>query len=223
MAVSTACNSAFSSIPASTKQALSSASGRSVEVRIQTAGKGWPTEVKKLLSSRKAREEARKGKNTGKKERTLSGKLTPAQTKNKLDTFVEFTFDDLDIEEQEYEEQMPEELSIRSVSMDLIEKVLRKFPIEDVWGIGRKSAPRLKAMGIHTAYDYTQLPESTIRGMSGITGIRTWKELQGIPKQRGRKPAKTLQEYKYENKRLKMENELLRDFLSLTERKWEQV
>ena len=45
------------------------------------------------------------------------------------------------------------------------------------------------------------------------------KELQGIPKQRGRKPAKTLQEYKYENKRLKMENELLRDFLSLTERK----
>ena len=40
-----------------------------------------------------------------------------------------------------------------------------------------------------------------------------------LPKQRGRKPAKTLQEYKYENKRLKMENELLRDFLSLTERK----
>ena len=39
-----------------------------------------------------------------------------------------------------------------------------------------------------------------------------------VPKTRGRKPAKTLQEYKYENKRLKMENELLRDFLSLTER-----
>ena len=44
------------------------------------------------------------------------------------------------------------------------------------------------------------------------------KELQGIPKARGRKPAKTLQEYKYENKRLKMENELLRDFLLLIER-----
>ena len=42
-------------------------------------------------------------------------------------------------------------------------------------------------------------------------------EKQGA-KTRGRKPAKTLQEYKYENKRLKMENELLRDFLSLTER-----
>ena len=45
------------------------------------------------------------------------------------------------------------------------------------------------------------------------------KEIQGVPKFRGRKPAKTLQEYKYENKRLRMENELLRDFLSLTEGK----
>ena len=45
------------------------------------------------------------------------------------------------------------------------------------------------------------------------------KELQGEPKQRGRKPAKTLTEYKYENKRLKMENKLLRDFLQSTERK----
>ena len=45
------------------------------------------------------------------------------------------------------------------------------------------------------------------------------KEVQVIPKQRGRKPAKTLQEYKYENRRLKMEVELLQDFLSLTERK----
>ena len=53
--------------------------------------------------------------------------------------------------------------------------------------------------------------------------IQTWcglnKEKSQTPKQRGRKPAKTLQEYKYENKRLKMEIELLRDFLSLTERK----
>ncbi len=45
------------------------------------------------------------------------------------------------------------------------------------------------------------------------------KEKRGVSKPRGRKPAKTLQEYKYENKRLKMENELLRDFLLLTERK----
>ena len=44
------------------------------------------------------------------------------------------------------------------------------------------------------------------------------KEEKGLPKFRGRKPAKTLQEYKYENKRLKMEVELLQDFLQSTER-----
>lgn len=45
------------------------------------------------------------------------------------------------------------------------------------------------------------------------------RNAEGIPEQRGRKPAKTLAEYKYENKRLKMENELLRDFLQSIERK----
>lgn len=39
------------------------------------------------------------------------------------------------------------------------------------------------------------------------------------PKQRGRKAAVTLQEYKNENKRLNMENELLRNFLQCTGRK----
>ena len=62
-----------------------------------------------------------------------------------------------------------------------IEKVLRKFPIEDVWGIGRKSAAKLQARYIKTAYDFTQLPETAVRSMMGITGLRTWKELQGIP------------------------------------------
>lgn len=47
---------------------------------------------------------------------------------------------------------------------------------------------------------------------------RARKKERTISKFRGRKPAKTLQEYKYENKRLKMEVELLRDFLLRTER-----
>jgi hypothetical protein len=49
--------------------------------------------------------------------------------------------------------------------------------------------------------------------------IQSWLKEPSIPKQRGRKPARTLQEYKYENKRLKMEVELLRDFLQSVERK----
>ena len=44
------------------------------------------------------------------------------------------------------------------------------------------------------------------------------KIAKGKPKIRRRKPPKTLQEYKYENKRLKMEVKLLQDFLQSTER-----
>lgn len=68
----------------------------------------------------------------------------------------------------------------------------------------------------------TQAEVANALGLSGKKAIHNFltrerrKEVSGIPKQRGRKPAKTLQEYKYENKRLKMEVELLRDFLSLT-------
>ncbi len=71
------------------------------------------------------------------------------------------------------------------------------------------------------------MTQKQIENALGLTGYRPVhellkrerkKEAQGIPKQRSRKPAKTLAEYKYENKRLKMENELLRDFLRLTER-----
>ena len=49
--------------------------------------------------------------------------------------------------------------------------------------------------------------------------IQCWLKEPVIPKMRGRKPAKTLAEYKYENKRLKIENELLRDFLRSIGRK----
>lgn len=62
-----------------------------------------------------------------------------------------------------------------------IEKVLRKYPIEDVWGIGRRTANKLKDRGIMTAYDFTQMSESTVRHMLGITGLKTWNELRGVP------------------------------------------
>ena len=60
-----------------------------------------------------------------------------------------------------------------------IEKVLRKFPIEDVWGIGRRSSLKLHSIGIKSAYDFTLLPETTVRRMFGLNGLRTWKELRG--------------------------------------------
>ena len=62
-----------------------------------------------------------------------------------------------------------------------IEKVLRKFPVEDVWGIGRRSVAKLKAMGVNTAYDFTQLHEEAVKNIFGVTGVRTLRELKGEP------------------------------------------
>lgn len=61
-----------------------------------------------------------------------------------------------------------------------IEKVLRKYPIEDIWGIGRKSVPKLKARGVDTAYEFTQLSEMMVKSELGVAGVRTWRELQGF-------------------------------------------
>ena len=85
----------------------------------------------------------------------------------------------------------------------------------------QKLLPQIKEM---LASGMTQSEVEEALGLTGDRPVHALlkrerkKELQGVPKSRGRKPAKTLQEYKYENKRLKMEVELLRDFLSLTER-----
>lgn len=62
-----------------------------------------------------------------------------------------------------------------------IEKVLKKYPVEDVWGIGRRSVQKLHARYVRTAYDFISLPEEAVRKMMGVTGVRTWRELQGIP------------------------------------------
>ena len=61
-----------------------------------------------------------------------------------------------------------------------VEKVLSSFPVKDVWGIGRRSAAKLAAMGVQTAIDFYNLPGDTVGDLFTITGLRTWKELHGI-------------------------------------------
>ena len=62
-----------------------------------------------------------------------------------------------------------------------IEKVLRRFPIEDVWGVGRRTAAKLHSLGIRSAYDFTLMDEQRVHYLFGIMGVRSWKELNGVP------------------------------------------
>ncbi|MBQ5435418.1 MAG: Y-family DNA polymerase, partial [Bacteroidales bacterium] len=58
-----------------------------------------------------------------------------------------------------------------------IEKVLRKFPVEDVWGVGRRSVKKLASLHVTTAWDLAQRPETDIRRRFALPMWRTWKEL----------------------------------------------
>ena len=58
-------------------------------------------------------------------------------------------------------------------------KALKLTPIDDVWGIGRRLAPKMLEWGINTAYDFTQRPKEWVRERLGINGLKTWEELRG--------------------------------------------
>lgn len=60
-----------------------------------------------------------------------------------------------------------------------IEKVLRKFPVTDVWGIGRRFSKHLTERGVTTAFEFASLSKEWVHGLMGTTGLRTWRELHG--------------------------------------------
>lgn len=62
-----------------------------------------------------------------------------------------------------------------------IRKVLSTFPVEDIWGIGRRYSKMLKNNYINTALAFTDLSPEWVRSKMSIVGLRTWKELRGEP------------------------------------------
>ena len=58
-------------------------------------------------------------------------------------------------------------------------RALSLFPVEKVWGIGRRHAARLQERGVITAADFTRLPADLVSCTMTVTGLRTWHELRG--------------------------------------------
>ena len=59
-------------------------------------------------------------------------------------------------------------------------KALKLYPIEDVWGIGRRYAAKLQSLGCTTAYDFAQHHGDWVRyTFNNINIYRTWAELNG--------------------------------------------
>src|SRR5690606_8670224 len=58
-------------------------------------------------------------------------------------------------------------------------KARKWLSIEDVWGIGRHHARRLKATQINTAYQCTQLSDQWVRSNMSVVGLRLKHDLEG--------------------------------------------
>ncbi len=54
-----------------------------------------------------------------------------------------------------------------------------RFPLEDLWGIGRRLAPRLRAEGLYTALDVRNLRPQRARQLMGLPGMQMVWELNG--------------------------------------------
>ncbi len=59
-------------------------------------------------------------------------------------------------------------------------KALEWTKIEDVWGIGRKHAKRLKALQVNNALQFTQLDDNWVRREMSVVGLRLKHDLMGI-------------------------------------------
>jgi len=62
-----------------------------------------------------------------------------------------------------------------------IRKVLKVFPVGDVWGIGREHGKMLNQNKIMTAYDFSMASSEWVKKKMSVVGLRTWLELRGIP------------------------------------------
>ncbi len=62
-----------------------------------------------------------------------------------------------------------------------IEKALKWFEIEEIWGIGRRLGAKMRDAGVNKAYDLLQKPEMWVKQIMGIHGTRMVRELRGIP------------------------------------------
>lgn len=60
-------------------------------------------------------------------------------------------------------------------------EALKNIEIGEVWGIGRQYSRFLARYGVNTAYDFTKMPAGWVKRHMSVVGLRTQKELLGIP------------------------------------------
>ncbi len=60
-------------------------------------------------------------------------------------------------------------------------EALKRTPIDDIWGIGRQTIPRLRRLGLSTAYDFINYSEKEIEKNFSVPLRELQRELRGEP------------------------------------------
>ncbi len=60
-------------------------------------------------------------------------------------------------------------------------KALKWTKVENVWGIGRRIAKKLKSSQVNSAYEFTKLPDAYVRKQFSVVGLRLKQDLSGTP------------------------------------------
>lgn len=69
--------------------------------------------------------------------------------------------------------------NLKTTNGSAYQECLNWLSVEDVWGVGRALGPKLRARGVKSAYDLTQVSEDWALDTMTIKGLRTIRELQG--------------------------------------------
>jgi len=79
-----------------------------------------------------------------------------------------------------FAKKVPENNGVYIINNTNAEETLRKFPVGDIWGIGRQYNKLLGKFGINTAWDFVSASPDWIRKHMSVVGLRTQEELKGV-------------------------------------------
>lgn len=65
------------------------------------------------------------------------------------------------------------------ITKDKIDESIKNFPAQDIWGIGKNSAEKLKTIGVHDALTFKYKEEALIKKHLTVMGLRILHELNG--------------------------------------------
>lgn len=81
----------------------------------------------------------------------------------------------------EYAKHHPEQRGLMALTDETRRaELLQRTPVEDIWGVGRRLAPRLRGMGLRTAADVAGCDLSRLKKHFGVHGERLALELRGF-------------------------------------------